>query len=138
MTLADRLAVGVVLLAGAFLAWACAREGSVGLAALAVATAAGLAASQAISWTRSKAGPRLVLQRLADGRLQATLGDGPPAPLALGPWTRLLGPSVFLDVTFANATKTVRCRRWITPRDVPVAALRRWTVLLPSAGSLAS
>lgn len=138
MTFADRLAAGIVLLAGAFLAWACARAGAVGLAVLAGAAAAGLAARQAISWTQSKVGPRLVLQRLADGRLQATLGGGPPAPLALGPWTRLLGPSVFLDVAFATATKTVRCRRWITPRDVPVASLRRWTVLLPSAGSLAS
>jgi hypothetical protein len=79
-----------------------------------------------------------VLERLDDGRLQARRGDDRPVPLSIGTRSRLLGPSVFLDVTFAIGSETVRCRRWITPLDAPGPQLRRWSVLLPSSGSLAS
>ena len=138
MTVADRAAAVLVLLAGAFAAWACVRAGSAGLAAAAGTASVVTATSQAFFWTRSRSRPRLVLERLGDGRLQARRGDVRPVPLSIGARSRLLGPSVFLDVTFASGSKTVRCRRWITPCDVPAQALRRWTVLLPSAGSLAS
>lgn len=138
MTVADRLAAAVVLLAGAFVAWACSRAGTPGLATLAGVAASGLFATQVFSWTRSRREPRLVLQRLADGRFQARRGAGPTVPLRIGAQTRLLCPSVFLDVTFASTSTTGRCRCWITPLDAPAAVLRRWSVLLPGAGSLAS
>jgi len=138
VTVADRLAAALVLLAGLFAAWACARAGAVGLAVLACAAAGAVAAKQAISWTGSRRQPPMVLERLPDGRLQVRQGATMPVPLVIGMRTRLLGPSVFLDLTFATTPQTVRCRRWITPFDAPAQALRRWTVLLPSAGSLAS
>jgi hypothetical protein len=138
VTVADRLAGVLVLLAGLFTAWACARAGAVGLAALAGTVAGAVAARQAISWTRSRWQPPLVLEHLADGRLQVRQGTGRPVPLALGTRTRLLGPSVYLDFTCAFTPREVRCLRWITPFDVPAQALRRWTVLLPGAASRAS
>jgi len=138
VTVADRLAAGLVLLAGLFAAWACARAGAAGLAVLACVTAGAVALKQAIDWTGSRRQPPLVIERLPDGRLQVRQGAAMPVPLLIGMRTRLLGPSVFLDLTFASTRQTVRCRRWITPCDVPAQALRRWTVLLPSAGSLAS
>jgi hypothetical protein len=138
VTVADRMAAGLVLLAGLFAAWACLRVGAAGLALLAGATAGAVAARQAIPWTVSRRPPPLLLERLADGRLQVRYGTGLPVPLVIGPRTRLLGPSVFLDLAYASTTQTVRCRRWITPLDAPAQALRRWTVLLPGVGSLAS
>jgi hypothetical protein len=138
VTVADRIATVLVLLAGLFAAWACARAGAVGWAVLAGASAGAVAAKQAISWTRSRRQSPLVLERRVDGRLQVRQGAGPPVPVSIGAHARLLGPSVYLDFTFASTTATVRCRRWLTRRDVPAQVLRRWTVLLPSAGSLAS
>jgi hypothetical protein len=105
------------------------------LAVLVAGTLAGIA--QAHAWARARRQPRWELAAGSDGLLWLRR-DAFRAQVRVGPATRLLGPSVFLDVTFATPTKTVRCRRWITPPDAPAAALRRWTVLLPSAGSLAS
>ena len=138
VTVADRLAAALVLLAGLFAAWALARQGTVGLAALALGAAGVVAAQQAFSWTRSKRQAPWLLQRLADGRLQVRRGTGAPLPVAIGARTRLLGPSVFLDLDFATGGTREGCRCWITPFDAPAQALRRWAVLLPSAGSRAT
>ncbi|HEX9208575.1 MAG TPA: hypothetical protein VF851_10080 [Steroidobacteraceae bacterium] len=138
MTVADRAAVGLVLLAGLFAAWACGRAGAIGLAALALAVAVVAAATQVIDWTRSRHAPPWELERLADGRLQVRRGAGRPVPVAVGSGTRRLGPSVFLDLTFANGSCREHCRRWITPCDAPAQSLRRWRVVLPSLGSRAS
>lgn len=134
VTVADRIAAALVLLAGLFAAWAFGRQGAAGPAVLALGAAFAAAAQQAISWTRSNRQATLRLERLADGRLQVRRGASTPVPASIGAQTRLLGPSVFLDLTFATGGHGERCRRWITPFDAPAQALRRWTVLLPSAG----
>lgn len=138
VTVADRLAVAMVLCAGLFAAWGLARQGAVGLAGLALAAAFVAATQQAVSWTRSKQQPPWRLERLADGRLQARRGSLAPVPAAINTRTRLLGPSVFLDLTFATGGNGERYRCWITPFDAPAQALRRWTVCLPGAGSRAT
>jgi hypothetical protein len=138
VTAADHIAGALVLVAGLFAAWACARAGATGWAVASCAIAGAVAASQAIHWTRSRNRPPLVLERRADGRLQVRRGTEPPVPVSVGAQARLLGPSVYLDFSFATGRKTVRCRRWLTPLDAPAQVLRRWTVLLPGAGSLAS
>jgi hypothetical protein len=138
VTVADRVAGGLVLVAGLFAGWACARAGATGWAVASCAVAGAIAASQAMYWTRSRRRPPLVLERRADGLLQVRQGTEPPVPVSVGAQTRFLGPSVYLDFTFASGRKTVRCRRWLTPFDVPAPVLRRWTVLLPGTGLLAS
>jgi hypothetical protein len=51
--------------------------------------------------------------------------------------TRLLGPSVFLDLLAASNPAGKPLRAWLTPLDVPAQAIRRWSVLLPRAGRAA-
>jgi hypothetical protein len=137
VTVADRAALVIVLCAGLFAAWACAREGAVGLAALALAGSLVAAAIQVIAWTRSNRVPHWVLERLDDGRLQARRGADGPVPVTVGSGTRRLGPSVFLDLTFAPGSGQERWLRWITPCDASAQPLRRWRVVLPGMGSRA-
>jgi hypothetical protein len=51
--------------------------------------------------------------------------------------TRLLGPSVFLDlrVDWAQAPGRLQC--WITPFDAPGRVMRQWSVVLPLFGRAA-
>ena len=50
---------------------------------------------------------------------------------------RALGPSVFLEFDHLVDGRRTRCRRWLTPLDVPASVLRRWAVVLPSSGRAA-
>jgi hypothetical protein len=54
--------------------------------------------------------------------------------MAAAPGTRLIGPSVFLDLhaTVPGAVAPLRC--WITPLDAPRDTLRRLGVALAGAG----
>jgi hypothetical protein len=51
--------------------------------------------------------------------------------------TRLLGPSVFLDLLAASNPAGKPLRIWLTPLDVPIQAIRRWSVILPRSGRAA-
>jgi hypothetical protein len=51
--------------------------------------------------------------------------------------TRLLGPSVFLDLLAASNPAGEPLRTWLTPLDVPTQAIRRWGVVLPRSGRVA-
>lgn len=138
VTVADSLAAVLVLFAGCFAAWGFARQGTVGLAGLALAAACVAATQQAVAWTRSERQPPWRLERLADGRLQARRGAHAPVLAVINLQTRLLGPSVFLDLTFATGDNGQRYRGWITPFDAPAQALRHWFVFLASGGSRAT
>jgi len=137
VTLADRLAAGLAIAAGAYGAAVLADQGQVMLA-IVVATAGALAtASQVIRWARSRRRAPLRLERSADGSLQVRVGAGPAVPAEIGAGTRHLGPSVFLEVRFASGGRTTLYRGWLTPFDAPAAVLRRWSVVLPRSGRAA-
>ena len=88
----------------------------------------------ALRWS---APPEALRLRLGpDGALYLQAGNAPAAVATLGPGTRRLGPSVFLDLRVASAGRRRVCR-WLTPLDVTDADLRRWTVVLPHCGGVA-
>lgn len=134
VTLADRVACGLLPTAGAFGASVLLRHDLPLPAVAAVVAGLGLAAIQVRNWTRSKARPTLLLEQLPDGSLQVTVPGAAPVPATLGRRTRRLGPSVFLEVHFASGGRRRRYARWLTRFDVPRGALRRWTVVLPTCG----
>ena len=138
VTAVDRISAGLVLAAAALVAWACARRGLAAPALLAGGSGVGLVAVQAFSWTRSKLRGPLVLRRCDDGSLQVQRTDGDTRPVRVGPGSRLLGPSLVLDIEFPAQGRIERCRRWLTPLDVPRETLRRWSVVLPRAGHVAA
>lgn len=137
VTVADRAACALVVAAGAFVAAESTRRGMPAAAAVAGLLAFATAWLQWRRWTVSSRNSPAVLHCLADGRLQVR-GAGPsPIAATLGPRTRLLGPSVFLDVHYAISGRVLRYRKWLTPWDLPAGALRRWAVVLPACGRVA-
>ncbi|MGI9247102.1 MAG: hypothetical protein ACR2I8_10460 [Steroidobacteraceae bacterium] len=133
MTLADRAALALALLAGGCaVAESLSREMPL-IACFSALAALVLAGAQLLCGRRRRAGARLWLQRHEDGRLEVRAGPGPAVAATLGPGTRMVGPSVFLDLRYGGHGY----RRWLTPFDVPAADLRRWSVVLPSSGRAA-
>jgi hypothetical protein len=137
VTLAERASAVLPWLAAAFAAWVCARHELALAGVLPVLLAACVTARQNQCWTRSRSRPALVVEYRTDRVLRVRLRDDGPFPAVLGGGTRLLGPSVFLDLRFAVGGRQVRCRRWLTVFDVPADTLRRWTVVLPTCGRVA-
>ena len=80
---------------------------------------------------------RTVLEHDSEGTLRLSVGGRAATDVVLGPSTRVLGPSVFLDLRYALDGRRRRCLRWLLPCDVPSDVLRRWTVVLPSAACVA-
>jgi hypothetical protein len=134
VTVADRVAAALVLTATAFLAWSLACQGHAGAAW--VVGLAGFAGGVAMILVQnhSRGRPRVWLEISADGGLYLRRDGQAPVSARLGRGTRLLGPSVFLDLGLANRGNRERLLRWITRHDVPAEALRRWTVILPRSG----
>ena len=134
LTVADRSAGVMLVLATGFATWACARQGQAAGAVLACAVGGLLFAIQAASWARSRRRPPGRLEALADGSLWLHRAGLPPCRMAAAPGTRLIGPSVFLDLhaTVPGAVAPLRC--WITPLDAPRDTLRRLGVALAGAG----
>jgi hypothetical protein len=139
VTVADRAALALVVLAGLFAGALLARHGASNLAVLPPLAGGLLAGLTALRWTRSsrRAG-RWTLQYRTDAGLCVAVAGRGAWPAQLGPRTRVLGPSVFLDLRFAAGGPSGAYRRWLTPLDVPAPVLRRWTVVLPWAGRVAS
>jgi len=137
VTLADRAGCVLVAAAGVVAATQWATVGRPGLALVIVVAALALAACQAISWTQSRAMARTVLEHDSKGTLRLSVGGRAATDVVLGPSTRVLGPSVFLDLCYALDGRRRRCLRWLLPCDVPSDVLRRWTVVLPSAACVA-
>ena len=138
VTVADRMAVVLVLAAGAFVGSIGYRHGFAGVALSTASLAVGVAVTQwRIIWTRSRLRPAARLELLPDGSLQVRLARRGAAPARLGHRTRQLGPSVFLELHFASGGRRMRYRRWLTAWDVPPVVLRRWSVVLPVCGRAA-
>jgi uncharacterized membrane protein YphA (DoxX/SURF4 family) len=136
VTIAARLTGILVLLAGSFVAWTLLAQGQDDLAALvAAATTLGYCLQLVRQRAARPGSMRLCLG--ADGALSLLAGNTLPAAATLGPGTRRLGPSVFLDLRVATAGGCRRVSLWLTPCDVATADLRRWMVVLPHCRSVA-
>jgi hypothetical protein len=134
VTAADRAAMMLVGLAAGFGAYAALRQGwNAGAAAM---FAAGLVAIviQVGHWNRSRAAPRRWLETASGGAIMLRCADGSASPVRLRPGTRILGPSVFIDLVCGVSVGHPCIRRWITPLDVPRDVLRRWSIVLLAAG----
>ncbi|MGL6221981.1 MAG: hypothetical protein ACRC6L_00190 [Steroidobacteraceae bacterium] len=129
---ADRIAGLLVLLAALFVAWACARAGAAGWLVVALVLAGGLdSARRLLVWRRASGAPAHRLDCLDDGTLWLSAPGKPACRVLVGRGTRLLGPSVFLDLHAASPVLAGRYRYWLLPFDAPAQALRRWSVVLP-------
>jgi len=136
VTFAARLAGVLVPLAAAYAAWALVVQGHGGLAMLVLGGAA-LGGGLHLIRRRSVRPGAMWLRLGTDGALYLLAGDAPALVATLGPGTRRLGPSVFLDLRVASAGGCRRVRRWLTPFDVAAADLRCWTVVLPHCRGVA-
>ena len=136
VTVADHCAAAVVAFAGAVFTWALVRQGH---PVAAVASLGGTLLAVALLRRATRMRVPVRLERLMDGTLRAACRDSAtPVPVAIQPQTKLLGRSVYVDFVYRVAGRQVRCRRWISPYDAPAESLRRWTVVLPRAGSVAN
>jgi len=134
LTAAERTARVVLALAVVFVAWACARQGQSAMAALASVGGGLLAVGQTVVRLRTRRGQVRRLEARADGSIWLHGFGRAACPMAAGPGTRLLGPSVFLDLRPVLPGSTARLRLWITPLDVPRDALRRLGIVLAGRG----
>jgi hypothetical protein len=135
VTLAERLARVLVPLAGAYASWTLLAQGH-GIAAALVMSGATVAFVVDALADRRSGQQRGRLRLGADGVLHLQAGGSPEATAELGPGTRRLGPSVFLDLRVTSAGGRRRMFLWLTPFDVTAADLRRWTVALPLCGGV--
>lgn len=136
---ADRLAGLLVLLAALFVAWACARSGADMRLVAALVLGGGLdCARRLLAWRRARSAPRRRLEVRDDGTLWLSTPGLPASHVLVGRDTRLLGPSVFLDLHAVSPASGRPYRYWLLPFDAPVAVLRRWSVVLPRCWCAAS
>ncbi len=70
---------------------------------------------------RSRRQPARRLVACADGSLWLHRAGQAPCRTTIGVGTRLLGPSVFLDLLADSNPAGDRFRTWLTPLDVPTA-----------------
>lgn len=134
VTVADRVAVHLSLAAGACGGWAFAWNGGWAPVAVAILAGVALAALQLARIRRAQRSPPAWLEHRPDGSLWLAEGAATAVPVVLGAATRLVGPSVFLDLRCAGRRPR---RLWLTRPDIPAAALRRWSVVLPRTGRAA-
>jgi hypothetical protein len=128
----------LVALAAGFLAWRSVRLGASMSASMPwVLAGAMIVTAQVHAWARSMRQPARRLVACADGSLWLHAEGSAPCRMAIGIGTRLVGPSVFLDLGVASNPAAKRIRTWLTPADVPTQAIRRWSVVLPLAGRVA-
>ena len=136
---ADRVAGLLVLLAALFVGWACARAGAGPWPVAAMVLAGCLDhARRQLAWHRARGAPRRHLEVRGDGSLWLGTPGEPACRVLVGRGTRLLGPSVFLDLRAASPAPGGRYRCWLLPFDAPEAVLRRWSVVLPHCWRVAS
>jgi hypothetical protein len=129
----------LVVLAAAFVAWCCYRA-EVHLVFPAAAVVAGglVLASLLHGWRRARRTPVRRLETRPDGSVWLREnGTAEPLAVSVERGTRLLGPSVFLDLRVAYAQAPGRLQCWITPLDAPGDVMRQWSVVLPLCGRVA-
>ena len=138
VTAADQVAGALVVLATGFLAWSGIHSGgSVTVSLLFVLAGSAVVAVQLRRWARAMRQPARRLVARTDGSLWLHTTGQAPCRMTLGVGTRLLGPSVFLDLFAASNPAGKPLRTWLTPLDVPTQAIRRWSVVLPHSGRAA-
>ena len=135
MTAADRSVGLLVALAAGFLAWRVFRLGGSTTAWLPwLLAGAVILTVQIRAWRRASGQAARRLVACADGSLWLHIAGRNPSRVAIGAGTRLVGPSVFLDLEVACNLPGKRLRAWLTPLDVPTQAIRRWSIILPRSG----
>ena len=135
VTAADRAAGAMAALASAYVAWAVVRSGGSMTASLLLLLAgSSIVAALARSWVRAKRQPARRLVACADGSLWLHVAGQGPSRTTIGVGTRVIGPSVFLDLRVESNPTGERFCTWLTPLDVPSSAIRRWSVVLPRCG----
>lgn len=128
----------LALLASAFLAWTGLRGGIAGgVAGTVVLAGTAYVACLLGQWRRACSAPARQLEARPDGSIWLLEAGAAPVAMAIGRGTRLLGPSVFLDLRVADPRSTARLRCWITPLDAPGHVVRQWSVVLPRGGRVA-
>jgi len=135
VTAADRTVGLLVALAAGYLAWCVFRLGGSATAWLSCLLAGAVIVTvQVRGWRRAGGQATRRLVACADGSLWLNIAGRGPSRLAIGAGTRLVGPSVFLDLEVACNLPGKRLRAWLTPLDVPTQAIRRWSIILPRSG----
>ena len=120
----------LVAAAAGFGAYASLRLGGTAIATLWAGAGFLAVATQALLWRRRSRRPRRWLEYAPDGTLQLREAGGIPPPVQPGAKTRLLGPSVLVDLGSGVSGRENRIRVWLTPLDLPRADLRRLTIVL--------
>jgi hypothetical protein len=128
----------LVMLATAFAAWTGFRAG----VAVWIPGAVCLAGLVVVArfwghWRDARCAPARQLEARPDGSIWLHQAGVGPVALAVGRGTRLLGPSVFLDLRVGGTERPGRVQCWITPFDVPEHVMRQWSVVLLCDGRLA-
>jgi hypothetical protein len=127
----------VVAAAAEFGAYASPRQDDTGIATLWLAAGLLAVATQALVWRRRSRRPQRWLEFALDGALQLREAGRIPLPVQPGANTRLLGPSVLVDLDPGVSSHGSRIRCWLTPLDLPRADLRRLTIVLLASGRVA-
>jgi hypothetical protein len=128
----------LVMIATVFLAWTAVRAGAGAWVPGAVVLAgAGICACLRREWRRARGLPACRLEAWPDGSIWLRQAGAAPAAVTNGRGTRLLGPSVFLDLRVAGCGRTGRLQCWLTPFDAPQHVIRQWSVALPRGGRVA-
>ena len=138
VTAAAKASALLVILAAAFAAWACIRAGMTAWLPGAVLLAGGaVCAGLRWQWRRASRAPVRQLESRPDGSIWLRQTGAAPVAVTVGRGTRLLGPSVFLDLQVADPQSPGWVRCWMTPFDAPWNVMRQWSVVLPRGGRVA-
>jgi hypothetical protein len=129
----------LVVLATAFVVWCCFRaEVHSGLPAAAAFAGSLVFARLLNGWRSARRAPVRRLEVRPDGSIWLReAGNAEAFAVTVERGTRLLGPSVFLDLRVAYAQAPGRLHCWITPLDAPGRVMRQWSVVLPLCGRVA-
>jgi hypothetical protein len=119
---------------GAYVAW---RQGLTEVAFASGALGGAILAARQGFWRRDGRRPDRWLECTPDGALQLCQAGLEPLRVRLGPSTRLLGASLFVEVRYGHTAGAERTRCWLTPFDLPREVLRRWSIVLLARGRVA-
>jgi hypothetical protein len=139
VTAAARAGGVLVALASAFVVWCCFRaEVHFGFPTAAAFAGGLVLASLLNGWRGAGRAPVRRLEARPDGSIWLReAGNAEAFAVTVERGTRLLGPSVFLDLRVAYAQAPGRLHCWITPLDAPGRVMRQWSVVLPLCGRVA-
>lgn len=139
VTAASRAGGVLVVMATVFVVWCCFRaEAHFGFPAAAAVAGGLVVASLLNGWRRARHSPARHLEARPDGSIWLReTGVAEAFAVAVERGTRLLGPSIFLDLRVSYAQGPGRLQCWITPLDAPGQIMRQWSFVLPLCGRVA-